>query len=88
MGTSFIGYHGRGFWAGDGKIDVWLFVLCVEIDGTEGLPDWLRRARDHWHRQATVGFVGCVSPSLDRHLGDDYGRVEELLILSERAQVG
>lgn len=58
----------------------------MEIDATEGVLDWLVEARADWHLQATVGFVGCVSPSLDQHLCDDHERVAELLTLSEGAR--
>jgi hypothetical protein len=86
MGRSFIAYRGRGFWTGDSKIEVWLFLLCVEIDRTEAyLTGWFGAATIGTVRRQSW-FVGCVSPSLDQHLGDDYGRVEGLLILSERAR--
>jgi hypothetical protein len=55
----------------------------MEIDGAEGVPHWLAQAHDDWHLQATAGFVGCVSPSLDKHLRDDHRRVAQLLALSE-----
>ena len=65
MGTSFIDYRGHGFWTRDSKIEVWLHLLCMEIAAAEAVPDWLVRARDDWHLQASVGFVGGVSPSLE-----------------------
>jgi hypothetical protein len=86
VGSSFIDYRGHGFWARDSGIEVWLFLLCVEIDDAGDVPDWLLRARDDWHDQATVGFMGFVSPSLDQHLGDDQGRVALLLAVSGRAR--
>ena len=43
----------------------------MEIDATEGVLDWLVEARADWHLQATVGFVGCVSPSLVLRLANE-----------------
>jgi hypothetical protein len=86
MGSSFIDYRGHGFWTHDAKIEVWLHLLCAEINDADDVPDWLLHAREHWHSQATVGFIGCVSPSLDQHLGNDERRVAQLLALSDRAR--
>jgi hypothetical protein len=86
VGSSFIEYRGHGFWTRDAKIEVWLYLLCAEINQADDVPDWLLQARDDWHCQATVGFVGCVSPSLDHHLGNDQRRVAHLLALSDRVQ--
>jgi hypothetical protein len=86
VGSSFIGYRGCGFWTRDAKIELWLYLLCIEIDQAEDVPDWLLQVRDEWYIQATAGFVGCVSPSLDQHLGNDKQRVARLLALSDRAR--
>ena len=86
MGSSFIDYRGRGFWTRDAKIELWLYLLCIEINQAEDVPDWLLRVRDDWHLQATIGCVGCVSPSLDQHVGNDQQRVARLLALSDRAR--
>lgn len=86
MGTSFTDYRGRGFWARDSVLELWLFVLSLEIDGASQTPPWLLNARDDWRLQATVGFQGCVSASLDEHLGDDTSRVSLLLCVAASAR--
>jgi hypothetical protein len=86
MGSSFVAYRGYGFWASDPSLEVWLHLLCAEVDRAEDVPAWLFAARDDWHHQATVGFVGCVSPSLDQHLGTDDARVASVLALGGRAR--
>jgi hypothetical protein len=48
-------------------------------------PRWLAAAGNDWHTQATVGFMGCVSSSLDEHLQTDPARVAVAIDLSERA---
>jgi hypothetical protein len=85
MGTSFTAYRGYGFWAPDGKVEVWLYLLCVEIDHRGEVPQWLLNARFDWHHQATAGFVGCVSASLDQHVGADPDRRAQLLAVAEAA---
>ena len=65
MGSSFTEYNKNGFWARDGQVEVWLYLLVQEIEKLESPPEWLIQAKQDWHLQATVGFTGCVSPSLD-----------------------
>jgi hypothetical protein len=65
VGTSFTSYRGRGFWARDGQVEVWLYLLVQEIDRLPSPPDWLREARESWHVQSTLGLMGCVSAGLD-----------------------
>jgi hypothetical protein len=85
MGSSFTAYRGYGFWAPDSKVEVWLYLLCMEIDRRADEPQWLRNARFDWHHQATAGFVGCVSASLDQHLGEDPDRRARLLAVAVAA---
>ena len=84
MASSFIDYRGHGFWARDAQAEVWLYLLCTEVGAMADSPGWLEEARDDWSMQATAGFIGCVSPSLDRHLGGDLDRVATVLALSEQ----
>jgi hypothetical protein len=86
VGRSFVEFRGSGFWARDTALEVWLWLLCREIELLPETPDWLFALRDHWHLHATAGFNGCVSPSLDRFLTDE-GHVSQVLALSERAEV-
>jgi hypothetical protein len=83
MGSSFIDFRDYGFWSRDIGIELWLYLLIQEIDNLESIPDWLREARDHWHEQASVGFVGHVHPQLDDYLVSQ-DRIDLILMLSER----
>jgi hypothetical protein len=85
MGNSFTAYRGYGFWAPDSKVEVWLYFLCIEIDRRGDSPQWLQNARFDWHHQATAGFVGCVSASLDQHVGEDPDRRARLLAVAVAA---
>src|ERR1051325_4316007 len=84
MGSSFIDFRGYGFWARDATIEVWLYLLVQESDRLETKPDWLKETRDHWHIQATVGFVGWVHPQLDDFLISQ-DRINLVMGLCERA---
>ncbi|MFE0462546.1 hypothetical protein ACFW1A_25155 [Kitasatospora sp. NPDC058965] len=86
MGSSYIRFHGEGFWASDSEVEIWLYFLCLEIDATQDQPNWLREVRDSWYTHATVGFTGCVDPYLDRHIGADEDHREILLALADRAR--
>ena len=74
VGSSFTGYQGRGFWASDAKLELWLYLMCREIDSRRDAPAWLREARQAWHEQATAGFNDCVSAALDQHVASDPAR--------------
>ena len=84
MGSSFVEFHNKGFWTRDAKIEVWLHLLVCEIDSISHPPLWLLQLRDHWHDQSTVGFVGCISASLDQHVTTNE-HLNVVLCLSERA---
>jgi hypothetical protein len=79
VGTSYTDYDGRGFWARDSVVELWLNELVAMIDASADTPAWLRKARDWWWIQASAGFTGCVSVGLDQHLAGDPDR--ELLFL-------
>jgi hypothetical protein len=81
MGTSYTNYGQLGFWARDDTVELWLYLLVGEVDALPASAPWLRQARDDWYLQATVGFVGCVSADLDRHLVGSSEREAELLAL-------
>jgi hypothetical protein len=83
MGSSFIDFKDHGFWARDTHIDLWLYLLVREIDKLESIPAWLKAAREHWHEQATVAFVGWVHPQLDDYLVSQ-DRVDLIVQLSDR----
>jgi hypothetical protein len=83
MGSSFIDFKDYGFWARDDGIEVWLSLIVREIDQLESIPDWLKKARDHWYTQATVGFGGWIHPQLDDYLVRQ-DRINFVIMLSER----
>jgi hypothetical protein len=86
MGSSFTEFRGCGFWSRDPALEVWLYLLAREVERAPNAPDWLCTARDHWHEQATIGFNGHVSASLNKHLTTEE-RVKLTLELSERVLV-
>ena len=85
MTSSFTDYRGHGFWARDARLAAWLRQLVHAIDRWPDRPAWLREARDDWHLQATAGFMGCVSASLDTWRGTDPDRVAAVAALSAEA---
>ena len=90
MGASFVRFGGHGFWSRDGFVEDWLQQLIGEIDGLSTRPEWLVRARDHWHLQSTAGFNGCVDCSFDELLSEQSRRdlvLELALRVLERASM-
>lgn len=83
MGSSFTEFRGRGFWADDGALEVWLYFLSEEAKAHAD-ASWLRKAAEDWRIQATVRFVGCISASLDEHLALP-DRVDVAIGLAEKA---
>lgn len=81
MGTSYTSYGRLGFWSHDDTVELWLYLLVAEIDAQPDPAPWLRQARDDWYLQATVGFLGCVSVDLDRHLAGASEREAAFLAL-------
>jgi len=86
MGSSYMEYREQGFWARDFQAEVWLYLLSEEAASVAERPAWLDAARDDWHVQATVGFMGFVSSCLDEHLGAAPDRVAIVVALSERVR--
>ena len=82
MGTSFTEFRGDGFWARDVALQVWLRFLTEEVDRSRDVPEWLKKARDHWDVQATYGFTGCMWAGLNEYITDDTRRaiVEALAV--------
>jgi hypothetical protein len=80
MTSSHVDYRGRGFWANDTTIELWLHLLLQTNSARSGLA-WFARARDHWRVQAGVGFLGCVNVGLDEHLAGDPTRESEFVAL-------
>jgi hypothetical protein len=65
MGTSFVEYRTKGFWARDSDLEVWLHFLASEIDRLPSPSEWHYQLRDHWYQQAQSGAVGCLWAGLD-----------------------
>lgn len=85
MGKSFTDFDGHGFWANDGKLEIWLMALCDEVDRMGDAPVWLLEARKHWHFQATIGVSGCVDAGLKQIVGAEPARADVLRDLGGRA---
>jgi hypothetical protein len=84
MGTSFVEFQHKGFWARDGSLEVWLHFLATEIDRIPTPSPWLQRLRDHWYEQAQSGAVGCLWVGLDDFITRD-AQVDEIILLCEAA---
>jgi hypothetical protein len=83
VGSSFVDFHGDGFWVQDGSLEIWLALLVETIDRIPEPPRWLLELREQWHI-ATMGFIGCVPTDLDRHI-TTAERKAMVLSLSEQA---
>lgn len=81
MGSSTVMWRGGGFWVRDGALEVWLHLLAQRVRADPDTPDWLRRAGEHWHEHAHVGFIGCVDAGLDEYVGEDAERAARVLAL-------
>jgi hypothetical protein len=81
MSTSFVEYHGRGFWSWDGYLEHVLALLADRI-GSSPSDEWLASLRDHWRAQSTGAFRGWIHPNLDEFLTSDKRR-EAVLALVE-----
>lgn len=86
VGGSYFEYRGRGFFTADAYVQLLLAFLCEEIDRVPETPDWVRKTRADWHKQATNGTRGLVWPGLDEHLGEDPDRVNVVLTLVDRVR--
>src|ERR1700712_2113842 len=64
MSRSLVSYNGKGEWATDSAIAVWLRLLAQQVDVTTDVPPWLRQLAQHWHMQATIGG------GMDAHLSE------------------
>jgi hypothetical protein len=67
MSTSFVKYHGRGFWSWDGYLEPLLALLADEIGPSPGQA-WLDELRDHWCSQASGVFSAWIHPNLDEYV--------------------
>jgi hypothetical protein len=85
MGSTFVDYRGRGFYACDAVLEVWLALLVKEIDELDNPLNWLTEVRQDWQLQATAGFGFGVLPELDRYATDDERRAV-ILDLAARAK--
>jgi hypothetical protein len=84
VGSSYTDFKGNGFWARDGQVEVWLYLLVEEINLIKDAPSWLKKLQEEWHIQATVGFNGCVTAGLDESIDTEEKR-KYILVLSESA---
>lgn len=70
MGSSHVEYRGRGFWARDTDLELWLLLLADEAESTPNpIPRWLEELRQHWLEQAVAGGSGCLDTGLERLAG-------------------
>jgi hypothetical protein len=79
MSTSFVDYHGRGFWSWDGYLESLLALLADEI-GPSPEQAWLNGLRDHWRSQASGIYGAWIHPNLDEYVISK-GRLETVIAL-------
>src|SRR5687767_6487948 len=84
MGSSFTSYRGKGFWARDGQVQVWLYFLVEEIERLESPPAWLQQVKQDWLVQSTLGIGGCVCAGLDE-VATSTERTQTLIELAQKA---
>jgi hypothetical protein len=84
MGTSFVEFRNKGFWARDSGLEVWLHFLATEIDRLPSPSQWHYQLRDHWYQQAQSGAVGCLWTGLDDFVATNE-QVMAVIQLSEAA---
>jgi hypothetical protein len=83
LGSSFTCFRERGFWSQDATLEVWLILLAQQAAKRQQ-QTWLVEAAENWHRQGTLGFIGCVSAGLDEIATSD-DRIAIVIELSHRA---
>ena len=82
MSTSFVEYHGCGFWSWDGYLEHVLALLADRI-GSSPKHEWLAQLRDHWNTQSSGAFRGWIAPKLGEFLTSDERRETVLTLLRE-----
>ena len=70
MGTSFVDYGGSSFRTRDAALETVLALLVTELEPSAAGDEALSTVLDYWTLQAVAGFMGCISPDLDRCLAD------------------
>lgn len=82
MSTSFVEYHGRGFWSWDGYLEHVLSLTADRI-GSSPKEHWLAQLRDHWRSQSSGAFRGWINPKLDEFITNDEQREAVLTLLED-----
>jgi hypothetical protein len=70
MSTSYVEFHGKGFWSSDGYLEDVLRLLA-EAPIADQDPAWLMAARQHWLAQASGVFSGWIHPKFDELLATE-----------------
>jgi hypothetical protein len=81
MGSSYVEYHGHGFWSWDGYLEDVLAYLANQIVPSAD-EEWLSSLRDHWRLQSTGIFGGWIHPRLSEVLTTDERRDRILGLLA------
>jgi hypothetical protein len=88
MSTSFVEYHGHGFWSFDDYLEHVLSLLADRI-GSSPEERWLADVRDHWRNQSSGVFRGWIHPNLDEFITSDERCEKVLSLLKEiKSQAG
>lgn len=82
MSTSFVEYHGRGFWSFDDYLEHVLSLLADRI-GESPNQEWLANLRDHWRSQSSGNFRGWIHTKLDEFVTSEERREKVLALLAD-----
>jgi hypothetical protein len=85
MGSSYVAFQGKGYWARDDMIEDWLAYLVQAIDELREIPDWLRQPREYWKTLSVERRGSGISfPLLDEYVHTPE-QIGLLLTLTARA---
>lgn len=85
MGHSYTTLNGQTILTQDLILQVWLVLVCDEIDQMENAPLWLQDAQEKWWNEVENGINGAIEPDLDRIL-DTSEKLKIMIGMIEKIQ--
>jgi hypothetical protein len=83
LSSSYVEYRTFGFWARDGALEVWLYLLGIAAHDLPSAPPWLLEAAAHWKEQSIGGYSGAIDVHLDDYVIDQ-DRIDVVRDLAQR----
>ncbi len=71
MGYSITCFKYKQIMSKDYKIEIWLRLICKEIESMQNTPEWLCNAQEYWAEHVDNYINGCIDPRLDDFLISD-----------------